>query len=50
MLMWTMLGRPDAHPAFGMMVHHTDAEPEFAYDRERVPSGQLDKGLDEALQ
>jgi hypothetical protein len=48
MLMWTTLGRPDAHPAFGMMVHHTDAEREFAYDRERVPSGQLDQGLDDA--
>jgi hypothetical protein len=48
MLMWTTLGRSDEHPAFGMIVHHTDAEREFAYDRQHVLSGQLDKGLDEA--
>lgn len=35
-------------PRFGLIVHHTDAEREFAYDREHVPSGQLDKALDEA--
>jgi hypothetical protein len=29
-------------------VHHTDAEREFAYDRQHVLSGQLDKALDEA--
>jgi haloacid dehalogenase-like hydrolase len=48
MLMWTTLGRPDQRPSFGMIVHHTDAEREFAYDRQQVVSGQLDKGLDEA--
>jgi hypothetical protein len=48
MLMWTTLGRTDGHPAFGMIVHHTDAKREFAYDRQHVLSGQLDKGLDEA--
>jgi phosphoserine phosphatase len=35
-------------PRFGLLVHHTDAEREFKYDREHVPSGQLVKGLDEA--
>jgi hypothetical protein len=30
-----------------MIIHHTDAEREFAYDRERH-IGKLDKGLDEA--
>ena len=48
MLMWTTLGRADGRPAFGLIVHHTDAEREFAYDRQHVLSGQLDKGLDEA--
>jgi hypothetical protein len=32
----------------GLIVHHTDADREFAYDRQHVVSGQLDKGLDEA--
>jgi haloacid dehalogenase-like hydrolase len=48
MLMWTTLGRPDGRPSFGLIVHHTDGEREFAYDRQHVLSGQLDKGLDEA--
>jgi hypothetical protein len=30
-----------------MLVHHDDAEREFAYDRES-PVGKLNKGLDEA--
>lgn len=49
MLMWTTLGRSDRRPTFGLIVHHTDAEREFAYDREHVISGQLDKALDEAV-
>jgi len=48
MLMWTTLGRSDGHPSFGLIVHHTDAEREFAYDRDHVISGRLDQGLDEA--
>jgi hypothetical protein len=31
----------------GMIIHHTDAEREFAYDRESH-IGKLDKGLDAA--
>jgi len=50
MLMWTTLGRDDGRPSFGLLVHHTDAGREFAYDREHVLSGQLDKGLDEAAE
>ncbi len=50
MLMWTTLGRDDGRPSFGLLVHHTDAKREFAYDREHVLSGQLDKGLDEAAE
>jgi hypothetical protein len=44
MLEWTTSGKG---PRFGMIVHHTDSEREFAYDRESH-FGKLDKGLDEA--
>jgi phosphoglycolate phosphatase-like HAD superfamily hydrolase len=44
MLQWTMAG---AGPRFALYVHHTDAEREYAYDRESH-FGKLDKGLDEA--
>jgi phosphoglycolate phosphatase-like HAD superfamily hydrolase len=36
-------------PHFALIVHHTDAEREFAYDRESAV-GRLDKALDEAQQ
>ena len=45
MLQWTT-GEP-SKPAFAMIVHHTDAEREWAYDRDSH-IGRLDKGLDEA--
>ena len=32
---------------FGLLVHHTDAEREYAYDRQSK-IGKLDKGWDEA--
>lgn len=48
MLEWTTLGRTDGRLGLGLLVHHTDGEREFAYDRQHVPSGQLDKALDEA--
>jgi hypothetical protein len=44
MLEWTTSGQG---PRFGMIIHHDDAEREFAYDRESH-IGKLDKGLDEA--
>ena len=44
MLQWTTAG---AGSRFGMIVHHTDAEREFAYDRNSA-FGKLDKGLEEA--
>jgi len=44
MLEWTMAG---AGPRFALYVHHTDAEREWAYDRESH-IGKLDKGLDRA--
>ena len=34
---------------FGAIVHHTDAEREYAYDR-KSPVGKLDKALDEAAE
>ncbi len=44
MLQWTTSG---SGPRFALVVHHTDAEREWAYDREsRI--GRLDKALDEA--
>jgi phosphoglycolate phosphatase-like HAD superfamily hydrolase len=48
MLIWTTVGRADGRPTLGVIVHHTDADREFAYDRQHVLSGQLDKALDEA--
>jgi len=44
MLEWTTTG---PGPRFGALLHHTDAEREFAYDR-KSPVGKLDRGLDEA--
>ena len=45
MLQWTAAG--SSGPRFCLYVHHTDAEREFAYDRQSH-IGKLDKGLDEA--
>jgi phosphoglycolate phosphatase-like HAD superfamily hydrolase len=42
MLQWTTAG---AGPRFGLIVHHTDAEREWAYDRDSH-IGPLDKALD----
>ena len=44
MLQWTTAG---TGPRFGVLVHHTDAEREWAYDR-HSSIGRLDTGLDEA--
>jgi hypothetical protein len=44
MLQWTAAG---AGPRFCLYVHHTDAQREWAYDRQSH-IGRLDKGLDEA--
>ena len=44
MLQWTTAGTA---PRFGLIVHHTDAEREYAYDR-ASHIGKLDKALDEA--
>ena len=44
MLQWTAAGDG---PRFCLLVHHTDADREWAYDRES-PVGRLDQALDEA--
>jgi hypothetical protein len=44
MLEWSTAGDG---PRFGLIVHHTDAVREWAYDRESH-IGRLDRGLDEA--
>jgi len=44
MLQWTTLG---GGPRFGLIVHHTDAEREYLYDRQ-THVGRLDKALDAA--
>ena len=44
MLQWTTL---NTGPRFALIVHHTDAEREYAYDRQSH-IGKLDKALDEA--
>jgi phosphoserine phosphatase len=44
MLQWTTLS---GGVRFGLIVHHTDAEREYAYDR-NVTLGRLDKALDAA--
>jgi phosphoglycolate phosphatase-like HAD superfamily hydrolase len=46
MLEWTTAG---AGPRLGLIVHHTDAVREYAYDRDSMV-GQLVRGLDEAKQ
>ncbi|MDI7865140.1 haloacid dehalogenase-like hydrolase [Rhizobiaceae bacterium n13] len=43
MLQWTTVG--GSIPRFGLIVHHTDAEREYAYDR-NTEFGRLDKALD----
>jgi hypothetical protein len=45
MLQWTTLGA--SGPRFGMIVHHTDSEREYAYDR-KSSVGKLDAALDAA--
>lgn len=45
MLQWTTIGRP---ASFGLIVHHTDAEREYAYDARPQSSGKLVQALGEA--
>ena len=45
MIQYTTINNP--RPSFGLIVHHTDAEREYAYDR-KAGLARLDKALDEA--
>jgi hypothetical protein len=45
MLQWT---DSTEGPRLCVLLHHTDAEREWAYDRKAISFGRLDKGLDEA--
>jgi phosphoserine phosphatase len=48
MLQWTTLANGiDTEPRFGLIVHHTDAVREYAYDRD-TEFGRLDTALDAA--
>jgi phosphoglycolate phosphatase-like HAD superfamily hydrolase len=49
LLQYTTIARnaDEQRPRLGLLVHHTDAEREFAYDRESS-MGKLDNALDEA--
>jgi phosphoglycolate phosphatase-like HAD superfamily hydrolase len=47
MLRWTTADAGSGHARFGLIVHHTDAEREYAYDRDSHLA-RLDKALDEA--
>ena len=46
MLRWVTGGKPNS---LGLIVHHTDAVREYAYDRESH-FGKLNKAMDEAAQ
>ncbi|MGI9468822.1 MAG: META domain-containing protein [Rubripirellula sp.] len=47
MLEWTTLGHA---PSLGLLVHHTDGEREYEYDRHPKSSGKLDVALDQAAE
>jgi len=46
MLEYTTIGNP--RPSFGLIVHHTDANREYAYDANPKSSGKLTTALDAA--
>jgi hypothetical protein len=46
MLEYTTINNP--RPSFGLIVHHTDAEREYAYDAKPKSSGKLVEALAEA--
>ncbi len=46
MLEYTTIGNP--HPSFGLIVHHTDAQREYAYDANPTSSGKLTTALQAA--
>lgn len=47
MLQWTTTAK--GYPRFGMIIHHTDSDREWSYDR-NSHIGKLEKGLDDAAE
>jgi heat shock protein HslJ len=45
MMQWTTIGRS---PSLGVIVHHTDPDREYAYDKSPQSSGKLIEGLEQA--
>jgi hypothetical protein len=48
MLEYTTINNP--HPSLGLIVHHTDADREYAYDAHPTSSGKLVEALVDASQ
>jgi hypothetical protein len=48
MLEYTTIDNP--RPSFGLLVHHTDAQREYAYDAQPKSSGKLVEALQDAPQ
>ena len=48
MLEYTTINNP--RPSFGLVVHHTDGEREYAYDAKPKSSGRLVQALEDASQ
>jgi len=46
MLRYTTVGNP--RPSLGLILHHTDAEREYAYDAEPAGTGRLVEAIAEA--
>jgi anti-sigma28 factor (negative regulator of flagellin synthesis) len=46
MLQYTTINNP--RPSFGLIVHHTDSEREYAYDAKTKSTGKLVEALKEA--
>lgn len=46
MLEYTTMG--NVHPSLGVIVHHTDADREYAYDKKPMSSGKLIEALEDA--
>jgi anti-sigma28 factor (negative regulator of flagellin synthesis) len=47
MLQYTTINNP--RPSFGLIVHHTDSEREYAYDANTKSTGKLVEALKESL-
>lgn len=48
MIQYTTIDNP--HPSLGVLIHHTDADREYAYDKHPSSSGKLTVAYDEAIE